>query len=407
MTKKFEQLLDILRYTVLGKQTKYVIDDGYEEVYKLAIEQGVFTLVYPVISKQDTSSSQDKWKNIFLSSIIKNERKKYFLKTIICEFDNRKIDYCLLKGVAVANAYFLSECRISGDIDILISPHNEEAAMSLMEQLGMRVIPRSREEHHFKAYHKEGGLIEVHTSLYNKKFNDIVLKNKFALTEPYSKIAIDNDYTVNSLGVKDGLNFLTGHLIKHFVKEGCGIRQVTDLLAYITFYKEEIDFDEYIASLKELNFDSFIKNVLGIGVEYFDLDFGIYETEYIERILNDIEKGGNFGFSDDERRGVYENFLKHKSDMTGLEFESKMTRDRKGNIIKNILLPNRRFLISKGYRYLKNSVLLYPIAYVHRGVDVIKLLISKKRHLSDMNFTLSNNTTIEDRIDLMKELNII
>ncbi len=406
MTIQFQQMLNVLKQSVFGKKTDYILDEEYEKIFELALRQGIFPLVYPVISpKQENPSLQ--WEGIFLKTIATNERKQYCLKKIIDNLDKEGVEYCVLKGCTVATSYHMPELRVSGDIDLLIPPEKEKTVMTTLENMGMTISPRGKEKHHFEAHDKSGGLIEVHVRLYSKRFEDVVLKNKFTFSQPFINIETYSGFSVNSLGVEDGLYFLTAHLIKHFVKEGCGIRQITDLLAYINSYKDEINIEEYFTVLREIKFENFIKNILGIGVKYFDLDFDDYSLDMADKILTDVEKGGTFGFGEVERLGFYENFLRRREEIGKEEFSAKIGKKRRISILKSVFLPSRRFLISKGYKYLERSFIFYPIAYANRIFDVLMMLIKRKRSLSAFKYNEAENPTIDQRTKLMRDMGII
>ncbi len=406
MTTQFEEFLNVLGHSVFGSEYCPSGKADCTAIYNMAVKQGVFPLVYPVVSEKIPSSDM-KWEMLFLQTVAINEKKLYCLQKIIENFDKENIEYCVLKGVSVASVYFMPECRASGDIDIYVYPESERKATKILENMGMNIVPRGAEGHHFEARDKNGGLIEVHIALYDKMLGHIVFKNKFSVTQPFITVETKGGFTANSLGILDNLNFLTAHLIKHFVKEGCGIRQVTDLLAFVNTYKDEIDMEKYFSVLKEIKFDTFIKNIFGIGVKYFELQLNDYETELSDKILEDIETGGSFGFGEEERNGFYESFLKTRSEMSADEFNKNLDKKRKQSIIKSVLLPGKGFLIKKGYNYLKKSSLLYPVAYIHRIFDVLKLLISRKRKISDLNYKEKSNSTIDDRMKLMEEMKII
>lgn len=406
MTVHFEEMLKVLGRSVFG--TEYIPTEGTEagKVYETAIKQGVFPLVYPVVSEKIPSSDM-KYEMLFLKTIAINERKVYRLRQVTENLEKENIPCCVLKGVSVASFYYMPNLRASGDIDMFVYPEDEKRVMKILENMGMTIIPRKEESQHFEARDKNGGLIEMHVTLYSKMLGDIVLKNKFSVSEPFVKTVIKDEFSVNSLGVQDNLNFLTAHLIKHFVKEGCGIRQVTDLLAFINANKDKIDFEKYFSVLKEIKFDTFIKNVLGIGVRYFGLQLDIYDTRFIEKILEDIEIGGSFGFGEEERNGFYESFLKTRSNMSTDEFNENLDKKRKQSIVKSVFFPNKGYLIKKGYTYLKKSTLLYPAAYIHRIFDVMKKLVCGKRKIADLNYKEKTNETIDSRMNLMEEMKII
>ena len=406
MTMQFKEMLKVLGRSVFGTEYIPTNDIDVEKVYDTSIKQGVFPLVYPVVSEKIPSSDM-KYEMLFLKTIAINERKMYCLRQVTDNLEKENIPCCVLKGVSVASFYYMPNLRASGDIDMFVYPEDEKRAMKILENMGMTIIPRKEESQHFEARDKNGGLIEIHVTLYSKMLGDIVLKNKFSVSEPFVKTVIKDEFSVNSLGIQDNLNFLTAHLIKHFVKEGCGIRQVTDLLAFINANKDEIDFEKYFSVLKEIKFDTFIKNILGIGIKYFGLQLNIYETQFSDEILEDIETGGSFGFGEAERDGFYESFLRTRSDMSSEEFNENLDKKRKQSIVKSVFFPNKGYLIKKGYTYLKKTPLLYPVAYIQRIFDVMKKLVFRKRKISDLNYKEKSNETISSRMKLMEEMQII
>ena len=406
MTVQFEILLDALKSSVFGKEYILNNDIDCDAVYKAAVSQGVFPLVYSVVSEK----KQDKelrWEAHFLRTLAVNEKKQYYLQKVIENLRKENVECVVLKGTSIAHFYNMPECRVSGDIDIYINADDEKAAMRVLENMGMTIKPRQKDNHHFEARSENCGTIEVHTSLYSKEFSDIVLKNSFGITEPFKALDTGMGFDINMLGTEDNLNFLTAHLIKHFVKEGCGIRQVTDLLAYVNFYKNEINFEKYFATLSSIGFDKFIKNVFGIGNKYFSLELPFAQTNLSDNIIDDIENGGNFGFGDEERKGFYHNFLRQKSNSNKKEYEEMMAKKRKASIIKSVFFPSRRILIKKGYSYLSKSIIYYPVAYLHRLFDVVNKLKNRKRNFSDIGYTEADNNVISGRIDLMKEMKIL
>lgn len=405
MTVQFYQMLQALNQSVFGNEYNKT-ECEFNSVCTLALEQGVFPLVYPVLC-DNNSYSDVKWEMLFLKTIAINEKKMHCLKNVLENMGKAGVEVCVLKGASVASVYHMPECRASGDVDLYIEEKDEKVAMKVMSDMDMDVFPRKNGSHHFEARDKSGGLFEVHISLFSEMLDDIVFQNRFSVSEPFVKTEMKDGTVINSLGIQDNLNFLTAHLIKHFVKEGCGIRQITDLLAYINYYRDKIDFEKYFALLGEIKFDKFVKNILGIGVKYFRLQFDSFETELSDKILNDVENGGNFGFSDEERRGFHEKFLRIRSGETSEKFEEKLTKRKRMNMLKNAFMPSRTFLIKKGYNYLNKTIVLYPVAYFGRIFSLIKAFVSRKRNISSLKYKEKTNSAIKERLGLMKEMEII
>lgn len=407
MTENFRTLLSVLRYPIFGKESADKDKYDINAVCRAAVAQGVFPLAYAGMTRDGKVASPE-WENTFLATIMQNEQKMSFLSVMADEFEKNDIDCCVLKGCTIAALYHMPDCRVSGDIDILIPPEKEKQAMELLEKLGLKVKERPSGSQHFMAKNSVAGLIEVHVCPYSKNFDDIVLRNRFKLEEEYIPIKINDMLTVNKLGTTDDLYFLTAHLIKHFIKEGCGIRQVTDLLVYIDKNRNGLDLDKYFGVLRELGFERLIKNVLGIGVTYFDMQFDVYETDLMEKILTDIEDGGNFGFGEAERKGFYEKFLSLRTSQSSEEFSEMMDVRKKKTKLKVIFLPSRRFLINKGYRYLEKTILLYPAAYIQRMFSIAAKIIKGERNIhNDFSFSIKDNDKLRERALLMERLGMI
>lgn len=407
MTRDFKKMISLLQYSVFGTKSEYEETGDIEAVLRIALQQGVFPLVYGALEKEQKLALNSKWEQTFFRAMMRNEQKMVSLAGIIKKIEEAKIPYCILKGCTVAADYCLSECRLSGDIDLYVRPEFEQKTSELLKSLGFEVEPRPEGKQDFKASNPASGLIEVHVQLYHEDFSRVVLKNKFGVTEDFSEVKISENLTVKALGPNDTLDFLTTHFIKHFVREGSGIRQITDLLAFVNNHKERIDFERYFARLDEINFKKLILNVFGIGVKFFGLELEEFSTEMIDEIMDDVEAGENFGFGEAERDGFYERFLKKRAQQRPEEAR-KLLRSKRKSIIRSVFLPSGRQLINKGYRYLEKTKILYPVAYMNRLWDVAVAIVLKKRNIKrDMGYAQKANPVIDARMEMMKKLDIV
>ena len=411
MTDEFRTMLDLLRKSVFGREMRNNEIKNSYDVCVIAYHQSVLPLVYTALPQKIAKNECSEFGRICLMQLYNNEQHIYFLQKVIEIFEKNDIDYCVLKGCTAAQLYNRCECRISGDVDILINEADEKKVeMLLSEDLKMAVTPRPKDGHHFLARHPNGGLFEIHVKLYGSTFYNIVLENKLKKGEPYRIIELKDKFKVYTLGFNDNLFFLTAHLIKHFVKEGCGIRQITDLLTYVDRYKSELDFKTYFSVLKSLRFDVLIKNIFGIGVRFFDLDLPEYDEKFVEAILNDVENGGNFGFSEKNRKGFFDSFIESRTNMNTYKFRFLMSLKLISGTIPTVLFPSKAYLIGRGYRYLEKSMLLYPVAYLNRIIDVIGviwLLLKRQRKMDDILFIPDNNECISNRLKMMECLGIV
>ncbi len=395
MTLDFENMLYLFGANATGNKVELKKTINVEQIRKYAIEQGIWTMVYPELAKACDAS---KYQLECLSMISKGISQREYTLGIIKKLEESGIKCCLVKGITISGIYAEPECRISSDTDILINPKDERRVVKLLKQYGYKVESREKTEHHLKAYHKRGGLLEVHIMLYSHPTSKIIFDGLKMYNEPWAKLEIDG-YRYNVLGLNDGLMYLTAHYIKHLINSGGGVRQMMDLLIYIEKYKDRLDFAAYDKLLKELRYDKLIAAVKTIGGKYFGFDYEIKYEELAERILNDTEIGGIFGGFTDNRKNFYQSYCKKRTIMSKYGFKLfMMSKDDRG--LKNRVFPDKRILVEVlGYKYAKHTILI-PIAWINRLFD----MIFKRRKSSAV---VSKSKEFNDRMKLMQDLGMI
>ena len=391
MTRDFKRVLQILGAAINNVHTEWTQQYNIKLIKKAAASQGVWTLVYPELEKYtDTSEYLPE----FMQMVTIGIKRTTFQLHMISELNNAGFKVCLLKGAAVAALYPHPEYRISGDTDILIKLEEEKEIIKFLEQNGYTVEKREKNDHHFKAYHPVGGLLEGHIRLYSIPTEKIILDGLELYNEEFSEMEIEG-YTVPVLGLNDGLVYLTAHYIKHLVNEGGGIRQILDLFIYIEHYKNELDFERYYSVMKQLRYYKLIEVVQTIGAKYWGFDYPIKYEDLAEEILTDSEEGGIFGFDTDSRRGFYNIYCKKRSENSLKSKALKAVKKEAG--LKNRFFPSQSILLrNEEYKYAKNKILL-PIAWTHRLFRaVMKRTVKNKK-----------SDGVEKRLKLMRELNMI
>lgn len=407
MTREFEKLMELLGLSVFGQDRDCRIGTEDEKVLEVALAQGVFPLAYGCLDADEKAQLNPKWEQLFFHAIMKNQQKMMFIRNVTKRLEEKGIEHCILKGCTIARDYNMPECRLSGDIDLYVMPEKEEETAKFFKEQGMTVESRPKGKQDFKVISPASGVVEVHVQLYNDNFSHVVLNDKFGITEDFVDAKIDDFLTVKALGPNDTLNFLTAHFIKHFVREGSGIRQITDLLAYVNKHKEELDFEKYFAELEEVKFKKLVLNVFGIGVKYFKLNIDEYSLDMVESLLDDIEEGENFGFGDDERDGFLENFLYARA-QNDAKTAKAFSERKKRNVLNSVFLPRRKYLINKGYKYLQRWPALYPVAYLHRLASLGCEIITRKKSVKkSLEFAGRETPKINQRLEMMKQLGII
>lgn len=394
MTQEFRDMLYLIGAEVSGKEYNPDHKLNIEGILRAAAVQGVRTLVFPQLEKRCPDECA-KYTPAFWGEIGSGIRRNAFQLKTLSELKKKGIRVCLIKGIAAAAAYPHPEYRISSDTDILIDEKDEAAVLAFLKENGYSVEPRrSKNEHHTKARHPIGGLLEVHVQLYSIPTQKMILNGMELYGEEY-KIESFDECEVYTLGTNDALMYLTAHYLKHLVDEGGGVRQMLDLLLYMKKYESEIDFEKYNSAMQALGYEKLIDVVKAVGAMYWGMDFPKEHRKLCEELLTDSEEYGLFGHNSDGKNGFFTVYCERRGGKMKNEavqfFGGERSRMRR-------LFPKAQGLIERGYKHADNK-LLYPFCCIHRLFDKsFEMIFGKKKR---------ENPQVEKRLDMMKELGMI
>lgn len=295
-------------------------------IYRLSCEQTVQGIVADGVAlykaqHPDLQITQEQ-NDLFLSATAQIVRRNYQINQLqarICQlFADNHIQYVVLKGQAVAQAYPKPMLRVSGDIDYLVQAKDYNQAVSLLEtistgtsHIGIRNIDYSTVI--------EGIDIELHVSEFSEDGDTAkrcylnMVEELFRHDLPYynsnnTKINFPNP-TFNALYV-----FL--HYIKHYYTGGIGLRQLCDWILLLKNNQESIDFNYLQTKLKVLRYtkewDIFIcfarEYIAFSEAEHYSLQQSISYNEKIQFIWQRCKQTGNFahntGTVDANKKGV-------------------------------------------------------------------------------------------------------
>ncbi len=394
MTQEFRDMLYLIGAEVSGKEYNPDHKLNIEGILRAAAVQGVRTLVFPQLEKLCPNECA-KYTPVFWGEVGSGIRRNAFNLKALSELKKNGIRVCLIKGLAAASAYPHPEYRISSDTDILIDEKDEAAVLNFLEGNGYSIEPRrSEKDHHTKARHPIGGLLEVHVQLYSIPTQKMILSGMKLYGEEY-RIENFDGYEVYTLGTNDSLMYLTAHYIKHLVDEGGGIRQMLDLLLYMKKYESEIDFEKYNSVLQTLGYEKLIDVVKTAGALYWGFDFSKENEELCEKLLTDSEEYGLFGHNSSGKNGFFSVYCERRGGKMKNEavqfFGGEQSRMKR-------LFPDAHGMVERGYKHADNK-LLYPFCCIHRLLDKSFEMIFRKKK--------TENSQIEKRLDMMKELGMI
>ena len=403
MTTDFFNMLHLFSCGAFGTEPK-IKEYNINKILQLSSEQGVFSVVFLTLEKlynnkclnigdADFNYLKSQYTQLIFSAIRKNAAVNQAVKHL----ETSGISTCMLKGQILAGLYNITEARVSGDTDLLLTtPDDEEKACSALEEIGFEVIERPHTSHHAMCKRQDAGLIELHLSLYDELFEDIWFKNKGEKHDEYISFTTKDGYVYKTLNYTDNAIFITLHAVKHFFSEGVGIRQIMDLLLFNKTYKDKIDWEKYFSTLEKLRFKKLYNYLVAIGNMYLGFDEECpndTSQEIVDEILTDMENGGVFGRKDKSRKDFYKEATHKRSNKTDEEFNDYI-ETWKGKIS----FANRFFpplsQMKKHYAVLNTKSWLLPVLW---GVRLLKILIYK----------VTPKKVNDDRLNLLKKLDII
>ena len=413
MTQAFENMLYLFGCGAKGTIPLEEYCVNLSEIRKLSISQNIWPIVYSAVRKKISDGSvkipedvHDKLEMSFQANLGKAFQKNEFNKKTIRKLEENGIECCLFKGMALADLYDIPETRVSADADILISEEKEPLAMSVLTDLGYKIFPRQKYDHHTSAIHPIGGELEVHVSVMRKNWDDIIFENKIEYNEEYAKF----DEGIKTLGVNDALLNTATHFIKHFVRRGAGVRHIMDMLLYMEKYNSQIDWDKFNRLMNELHYDKLIDTAKAVGIKYWGFSFDnliAVDDNTLEKFITDIELGGVFGGDDTVRKETYAQFTKKRKKLSESEYKKYSLSNMDRTFLQKVF-PSREYM-KKGYGMKKDNVFYLLAAHIRRIFTIIKNIVTGKREFSQYVYDESKETTsqVKERVELFEKLGII
>ncbi len=414
----FKELLMLFRSAVQGEACPQGLQSDVRVLMEQGARQQIGAVIFPAVralyESGQTDLSADEfglYEQAYTQVIMQQVQRQYALSQTVQLLENGGVSCCLLKGAALSWLYPVPEARISGDTDLYIGAAQEQPACDLLRQNGFTVLERPASSHHAMCKSDATGLIELHLTLYDDLFEDVWFNNLTAFDEPWQPMTTQEGYRYHVLGITDQAIFNTLHLIKHFLSEGVGIRQVMDVLLYLRHFASEINTERYVGLLKELRYEVFIAACIQIGICYLgfcEADFSAIlaqmkvealSDETVEAVLNDMASGGIFGREAEARQQFY---LRYTSE--------RYQRFKEGSYAAYIgkwnwqrIFPSRSYMTMQ-YDCLKRHPSWLPVLYLHR---IVQKLTKPGRVNKTASQTTDGAAELEKRMQLVEQLKMI
>jgi len=295
-------------------------------------EQGVLGLVIDALGRNKVRMPEEQHlKMMVLLMKVKqsNEEVNEGLLRLKTLFDERGIDYMVVKGQAVGTYYPDPTLRHAGDIDYYCDAKNfPKAQDAIREAWGIDENVDEVERHVHFDY--KNVTYEGHFSLvmfYNKRkdrywqrmidnLNDNDNHNlndndNHNLNDNHNdnhndnlnkRVRVNGDVEIKTLPPTIHTTFIFIHIFVHLMEQGVGFRQFCDLAVMLHACRDEIDHDRMQEILKTLGMERAYRAIGCILTDYLGLpmqDVGCELTDsdrkYTKRIIDILRYRGNMG----------------------------------------------------------------------------------------------------------------
>lgn len=409
LRKDFTDMIKLFAKAATGQPLESVESLDIAKALKTASVHGVWELAFSTVD-QKCQEDQDICNNIpgmsyhemlnaFFTGSVDQMRRQHALYTLFDKFDEERIKYCILKGESLSHVYYTPQLRVCEDTDIYIFEDYINSAVEILKKFGYEIKEPQERMHRLNAEHRIAGIVSLHLKLFDD-FGSEYDSSHMIFSENCRLVRGSEGRMLSTLGVTDALIYTFLNLTGHFITGGIGIRPVMDIVLYTVYYNSEIDWDRFYSLIKDLKYDFFFDQIIGIGIYYFSLDRDILprtecDLRCINQIMLDIQ--------------AYGDMQKKKKDANG----SGMPKTRKKRKLKKydhkLFFPGLDELEDR-FVYLKKSVMLYPIVLLHRPVYCLYLLISGQKSIYSYLFdedSIDTKDDIFDRSELIRNLRIV
>ncbi|MFI3294902.1 MAG: nucleotidyltransferase family protein [Rikenellaceae bacterium] len=326
-----EQLLELIRcglWTTDPDLSLFEVGVDWDRVLRLACEQTVSGIIYPVIEKLPSSLRPSRSSTLRLHQLIllnKQHRSCHVVvASRVCELLRGAGITCtvLLKGVGVGANYPDPSLRQCGDVDIFVG---EEFYLLAMEFLSLEFalgdIDTSNDQHFDFEYMQTH--IEIHRWVTSPK--GVAYRGREFIRWSESQLTSDRVRRVVVDGAELTLPpldfdfiYIFYHTWRHFLVGGVGFRQFCDWCRLVYTFSQEFDRDEICRLIAYFRLETPIAIFSTIAVEVLGLDpsrlpcYRPVSPRLMHKALLKVWEGGNFGFYRPERKSPSRTVLHRK-----------------------------------------------------------------------------------------------
>lgn len=282
----------------------------WDEVQRLAEEQSVVGLVAAGFNQLTAYSLPLTEKLTLLGKCQLIEQRNLamngFIAKMFARLKYEGIAPLLMKGQGVAQCYERPLWRASGDVDLLLTEKEYQAAKYLLLPEATSV---EQEYTSFKHIAMHFGDVEVelhgclHTRLSKRLDGCIDAFQDEMFREKKYEVWNNSGVSVPVPAPEYGVLFVFTHILHHYYVEGIGFRQVCDWCRLLLTYRDVIDRKTLECRLKKMRLTTEWKAFAAVAVDYLGMPvefMPLYSPDFrwsrkANHIMSFIFKTGNFG----------------------------------------------------------------------------------------------------------------
>ena len=325
--------LSFLRYCLDSNSNNLVLEDvksiDWQTMLSWAERQAIVGVIFNGIQKADKSlkiPTEVLFKWIGYANLIEGNNRLLNKRCVeLTEFLGQYgFDSCILKGQGNALMYPNPLWRASGDIDVYVSQKSLKTQKDVIKaviRLARLKEPRAKACYHHVDYGNFNGVeVEMH---YRPSFMFNPVHN-YRLQRWFCKMAVggclmaelpEGGGTIKVPDKEFNIIFQLSHVYNHLLHEGIGLRQIIDYYYLLKSNTNRTNDTNYFEILQYLGLEKIagammwmLHEKLGLEEEYLIAPMDKKRGKYV---LNEILRGGNFGYYDENNKKADSPFKKN------------------------------------------------------------------------------------------------
>ncbi len=355
MQKLHRNFLSVIKASLTDAPVTVDDDLDYQEILQLSMKHKMVPLILNGLYKiKGNVPELDIFKQYTFKLIGYDQNLLNCLNKIETAFADNDIDYMLLKGASVKKLYPSSECRLMGDVDILIKESQYEKIKETLSPLGLSEHTES--DHELIWVSNNGLTIELHKRLIPSYDDDYYSY----YCNPWKKATYQYNHSF-SMSKEDEYIYLFTHFTKHYRDGSVLLRPFIDLWLFENKYSL-LNKEYIVKEIEKLDLSVFYNNIIDTMNVWFN---GKEETELTAFITEQIMA------SNAAERSVSANAARATARTDSVS--SAKTKE----ITRLIFLPMEE--MKKKFPILEKLPFLLPIMWVVRWINAV---FNKKRTIA-------------------------